>query len=56
MTLPDARLNRGVLWNTWLLLDDSSIFLEPSEISIQALVLVATHGQKFRPQASAGLS
>jgi hypothetical protein len=44
---PDLRLNRGVQWNTWLLLDDASIFLEPSEISIQALVVVATHGQEI---------
>lgn len=47
MSSPDARLNRGVQWNTWLLLDDASIFLEPSEVSIQALVLVATHGQEI---------
>ena len=24
---PNARLNRGVQWNTWLLLEDASIFL-----------------------------
>lgn len=41
----DARLNRGVQWNTWLLLENASIFLEPSEVSIQALVPVATHCQ-----------
>lgn len=45
MDMPDARLNRGVQWNTWLLLDDASIFLEPSEVSFQALILVATHSQ-----------
>ena len=47
MSLPDKKFNRGVQWNTWLLLDDASIFLEPSEASIQALVLVAAHGQEI---------
>lgn len=45
MASGDAKLNRGVQWNTWMLLEDSSIFLEPTDIKIQALVLVATHGQ-----------
>lgn len=33
--------------NTQLALNDSSIFLEPSEVNIQALVLLAIHGEDF---------
>jgi hypothetical protein len=47
MKPPDMRLTRGLQWNTWMLIEDSGVFLEPSEISIQALFLVATHGQEI---------
>jgi len=42
----NPRLSRELQWNVWMLLEDSSIFLEPSEIKIQALLLLATHGQE----------
>jgi hypothetical protein len=41
----DTRLSRGLQWNIWMLMEDSDFFLDASEISIQALLLVATHGQ-----------
>lgn len=48
---PEETFARGLSlrlrWNTWLALEDSSMFLEPSEVKIQALVLVACHGQDF---------
>jgi hypothetical protein len=43
----DVRLTRGYQWNTWMLLEDASIFLEPSEAGIQVLLLVAAHGQEI---------
>lgn len=30
-------------WNTWVALDSASLFLEPSDIAIQALFVLATH-------------
>jgi hypothetical protein len=42
---PDTRLFRGLQWNIWMLMEGSGFFLDASEISIQALLLVATHGQ-----------
>lgn len=48
---PDDPFTEGLRlklrWNTWLALEDSCIFLEPSTVKIQALVLVACHGQDF---------
>ena len=43
----DTRMIRGLLWNTWVLLEDSALFLEPSDINIQALLIIATHGQEI---------
>ncbi|KAJ5895440.1 fungal specific transcription factor domain-containing protein [Penicillium taxi] len=34
-------------WNTWLALDDSSLFLEPLQINILALLTIASHGEDF---------
>jgi hypothetical protein len=45
MKSSDTRLNQGLQWNTWMLIEDSGVFLDPSEINIQALLLVAAHGQ-----------
>ncbi|CZR64472.1 uncharacterized protein PAC_14370 [Phialocephala subalpina] len=44
---PDLRLSRCLQWNIWMLIEDSSIFLEPSVVSIQALCLLASHGQEI---------
>ncbi|KAF8859330.1 hypothetical protein BDZ45DRAFT_783091 [Acephala macrosclerotiorum] len=44
---PDLRLSRCLQWNIWMIIEDSSIFLEPSVISIQALCLLASHGQEI---------
>lgn len=48
---PDDPFAKGLSlrlrWNTWLALEDSCMFLEPSEVKIQALVLLACHGQDF---------
>jgi hypothetical protein len=41
----DGRLQ----WNTWLTLDEASVFLESSRVNIQALMLLATHGQETSP-------
>lgn len=45
MDAQESTLTRGLQWNVWLILEDSSILFEPSEITIQALLLVAGHGQ-----------
>ncbi|KAH8594957.1 hypothetical protein B0O99DRAFT_167894 [Bisporella sp. PMI_857] len=42
-----TRLIQGLQWNTWMVLEDSSIILDPSELNIQALIVVATHGQEI---------
>jgi len=34
-------------WNAHLALNDSRIFLEPSEVNIQAIMLLAFHGEDF---------
>ncbi|KAE8445521.1 hypothetical protein EG329_013284 [Mollisiaceae sp. DMI_Dod_QoI] len=47
MKPPDLRLSRCLQWNTWMLVEDSSIFLEPSVVSAQALCLLAAHGQEI---------
>lgn len=44
---PNLRLSRCLQWNIWMIVEDSSIFLEPSIISIQALCLLASHGQEI---------
>ncbi len=38
---------RAFRWNTHLALNDSRIFLEPKEVNIQALILLAVHGEDF---------
>jgi len=43
----DERLARGLQWNIWMLLEDSTLFLEPSEVNIQALIMVAVHSQEI---------
>ena len=43
----DERLARGLQWNIWTLLEDSTLFLEPSEVNIQALIMVAVHSQEI---------
>jgi hypothetical protein len=40
-------LNRKLQWNTWLCLDSASLFLRPSLVKIQALLLLAGHDQEF---------
>lgn len=40
-------LRARLRWNTWLALDDSSLFLEPSIVNIIALLTVAAHGKDF---------
>ncbi|KAH8807173.1 hypothetical protein F5884DRAFT_899619 [Xylogone sp. PMI_703] len=40
-------LRARLRWNTWLALDDSSLFLEPAVINIIALLTLATHGSDF---------
>lgn len=44
---PDAELALKYRWNTWVSLEESTLFLEPSIVKIQALVLLACHGQEF---------
>lgn len=45
----NTRLNRGLQWNVWIILQDSSFFLEPSEIGIQAILMVSCHSQDVVP-------
>ncbi|APA14941.1 hypothetical protein sscle_14g097110 [Sclerotinia sclerotiorum 1980 UF-70] len=45
----NARVNRGLQWNVWIILQDSSFFLEPSVISIQALLMLSCHCQDLVP-------
>lgn len=42
---PSSSLCRSLQWNTFLALDDATIFLHPSLINIRALILVACHGR-----------
>jgi hypothetical protein len=45
---PDsATFKTRLRWNTWMALDDGSLFLEPSEVNIQALFALAIHGDSF---------
>jgi hypothetical protein len=43
----DERLVRGLQWNIWMLIEDSTILLEPSLVNIQALIMVAVHSQEI---------
>lgn len=43
----DNALSAGLCWNTRHALDDVTMFLEPSLVKIQALVLLATHSYDF---------
>ncbi|KAK5995689.1 putative transcriptional regulatory C11D3.07c-like protein [Cladobotryum mycophilum] len=43
----EPHLVNALRWNTRLALNNSSIFLEPSELNIQALMLAALHGEDF---------
>ncbi|KAF7909060.1 hypothetical protein EAE99_011541 [Botrytis elliptica] len=45
----NTRINRGLQWNVWIILQDSSFFLEPSEIAIQAILMVSCHSQDVVP-------
>ncbi|TGO29272.1 hypothetical protein BPAE_0017g00800 [Botrytis paeoniae] len=45
----NTRINRGLQWNVWIILQDSSFFLEPSEIGIQAILMVSCHSQDVVP-------
>lgn len=40
-------LKSKLRWNTWVALDDGSLFFEPSIINVQALVALAIHGEGF---------
>jgi hypothetical protein len=42
-----ATLKPKLRWNTWMALDDGSLFLEASEVNIQALFALAIHGDSF---------
>lgn len=42
---PSSSLCRSLQWNTFLALDDATIFLHPSLTNIRALILVACHGR-----------
>jgi hypothetical protein len=43
----NTTLIRGLQRNIWMLIEDSSIFLEPSEITIQAIIILATHSEEI---------
>jgi hypothetical protein len=43
----EERLARGLQWNIWMLLEDSTLFLESSEVNIQAFIMVAVHSQEI---------
>ena len=43
----NTRLIRGLQWNAWMVLEESNLLMEPSELNIQALTLVACHCQDF---------
>jgi hypothetical protein len=45
--VPDTKLSHGLMWNTWTVLEDSAVFLKPTEVKIQALLLIAAHGQEI---------
>jgi hypothetical protein len=42
-----SSLQRKLRWNTWVALDNGSLFLEPNEINVLALLALATHGDSF---------
>ncbi|KAF1990516.1 hypothetical protein K402DRAFT_401334 [Aulographum hederae CBS 113979] len=42
-----ATMRTSLCWNTWMALDNGSLFLEPSEVNIQALFALAIHGDSF---------
>jgi hypothetical protein len=42
-----ATLKPKLRWNTWMALDDGGLFLETSEVNIQALFALAIHGDSF---------
>jgi transcription factor-like protein len=42
-----ADLVARLRWNTWTALNDSTLFTEPTEANIQALLSLATHGDDF---------
>ncbi|KAI9738847.1 MAG: hypothetical protein M1834_008354 [Cirrosporium novae-zelandiae] len=44
---PDQNLLAGLRLNMLLALDDAAFFIEPNEIRIQALILLAVHGREF---------
>lgn len=43
----NTSLCKGLQWNTWMCMEDSSVLLEPSELNVQALILVSCHGQEL---------
>lgn len=45
----NTRVTRGLQWNIWTLIEDSSIFLEPSEVKILAICMIAAHTQEVMP-------
>jgi hypothetical protein len=48
----EPRLSNSIFqlrWNAWLAADDSNLYLEPSELNIQALAVFAAHGQDLVP-------
>lgn len=44
---PSTALRERLRWNTWVALDDSSLFLEPCVANVLALLTVASHGEDF---------
>ncbi|KAH8807251.1 hypothetical protein F5884DRAFT_856835 [Xylogone sp. PMI_703] len=44
--MQDTKVNRGLMWNTLIVLEDPIIVSKPSELNIHALILVASHSQE----------
>jgi hypothetical protein len=44
---PSRSLKTRLRWNSWLALNDSTLFLEPCEANILALLSIASHGEDF---------
>ncbi|KAF2673406.1 hypothetical protein BT63DRAFT_451449 [Microthyrium microscopicum] len=42
-----ATTKKSLRWNTWIAIDNGGLFMEPSEINMQALFTLAIHGDSF---------
>jgi hypothetical protein len=43
----NPQLSTRLRWNIWTALDDASLFMEPSQVNVQALFSLAVHGETF---------